>query len=102
MSIGSCDCCDAARVPVHNVVWNGMDVTTCYLCQGDVFDPYDEMVEVECQHCRGEGEIIFETGIDRRDGSIMEHGYRCTECDGRGGVWIEAEPITCDELEFAA
>jgi hypothetical protein len=99
VSIGFCDCCSLERVPVHNVTWNGMDVTTCYVCQGDVFDPYGEMVEVECPCCGGEGEIIYDTGINYRDGSIMEHGYRCEECNGRGGVWIEAQPITIEDLD---
>ena len=62
---------------------------------GDVFDPYGEMVD-PC--CGGEGQIIHETGIDRRDGSIMEWGHQCGECNGRGGVWIE-EPITLDDFE---
>lgn len=100
MSIGTCDCCDATRVPTHSLTYNGMDVTTCYVCQGDVFDPYGEMVEVECPCCHGEGAITYDTGtIDRHNGSIIEHSHQCDECNGRGGVWIEAQPITIDDLD---
>lgn len=43
MAIGSCDCCEKSNVPVSSGVYCGMDVTACYLCQGDVIDPYCEI-----------------------------------------------------------
>lgn len=102
MSIGTCDCCDATRVPVHNVAWNGMDVTTCYLCQGDAFDPFDEMIEAQCAACGGEGEFEVLTGYDPRDGAPTGYVETCGCCNGTGAEFVACEPITCDELEFAS
>ncbi len=100
MSIGSCDCCDAERVPVHNVVWNGMDVTTCYVCQGDIFDPYGEMVEVECSACGGDGRFEILTGYNPRNGEPDGYMQTCGVCNGTGGEFIPCEPMTVDDLEF--
>lgn len=48
MSIGNCDCCDRKNVPVrhHETDYERGhvgDVTQCYVCAGDVPDPYGEM-----------------------------------------------------------
>lgn len=42
MAIGNCDCCDRKDVSVSNLVAFGIDTTACYVCQGDVADPYGD------------------------------------------------------------
>ncbi len=78
MAIGNCDCCDRCDVPVSHLTGTYCgDVTACYLCQGDDdADPYGEM-EIDCE-CDGEG---------------------CDACSGCGTVWIEAQPVTLDDLD---
>lgn len=55
---------------------------------------------VECPVCGGAGQV--ETGeyrIDRFDGSISYREVTCRECDGTGGVEVDLEPITLEDLE---
>lgn len=89
MAIGCCDACDAQDVPGSRC---GSDACTdgffCFLCQGDEFDPYCEMVEVECSACDGEG--------------ADDYG-RCEACHGTGGEWIATQPVTlADHAEIMA
>ena len=41
--IGSCDNCGRNDVPVFNGVACGCETTQCYLCNGDIADPYGEL-----------------------------------------------------------
>ena len=44
--IGNCDNCDRTNVPVSNGQFCGCDTTQCYVCQGDVLDPYGELEDL--------------------------------------------------------
>lgn len=57
---------------------------------------------VDCPACNGEGFHLELGSIDREVGGFIEHRYRCTECDGAGGVEIELETITLDDLDELA
>lgn len=76
MAIGTCDICDKHNVPVsHGQDSTGCDVTQCYVCGGDEFDPYCEMDETnvvpfqphqterefqdKAQHCDAEASEYF-------------------------------------------
>lgn len=53
MAIGNCDCCDRKNVPVthHETDYERGhvgDVTQCYVCAGDVPDPYGELEDDGC------------------------------------------------------
>ena len=43
--IGSCDNCGKDNVPVFNGTSCGCETTQCYLCNGDIADPYGELDE---------------------------------------------------------
>ncbi len=43
--IGSCDNCGKNDVPVFSGAACGCETTQCYLCNGDVADPYGELEE---------------------------------------------------------
>ncbi len=47
MAIICCDICDAQDVPGTRSVNFPGEPTVCYLCQGDEFDPYYEMEEMD-------------------------------------------------------
>ncbi len=78
MSIGNCDCCDRTNVAGSVVNCPG-EPFACYLCRGgdDDADPYGEM-EIICADCDGKG---------------------CGFCSGFGTVWIEAQPVTLNDLD---
>lgn len=65
-------------------------------------DGGDVPLDVPCFSCGGEGEIIESVGFDPRDGQVIERGYRCTECQGVGGILIYGDPITMGDLDAAA
>ena len=76
MAIGNCDCCPRENVPGSVVNVPG-EPFACFICQGDPDpDPYGE-IEIDCE-CDGEG---------------------CDACSGCGTVWIEARPVTLDDLD---
>lgn len=52
----------------------------------------DNIRIIECPHCEGERRIYIEDW-DSYD------SYECSECNGTGGVEIEVEPVTLEDLE---
>lgn len=57
--IGSCDNCDRQRVPVMHGSFCGCETTQCYVCNGDVEDPYGELDEAG-----DSAEVIVERKLD--------------------------------------
>jgi hypothetical protein len=55
---------------------------------------------VECPCCGGEGRL-YEAYCDWQHGPGEIDVGRCEECEGRGDVVIEAEPIDLSDLENA-
>lgn len=76
MAIGNCDCCPRINVPGSIINCPG-EPFACFICQGDIADPYGEQ-EITCANCDGEG---------------------CGPCSGFGTVWVDAMPVTLDDLE---
>lgn len=56
---------------------------------------------VECLACEGEGRIEHSGyyGFDRETGTPLVHYSACECCNGTGGVEVELEPITLEDLE---
>lgn len=54
---------------------------------------------IECPCCSGECRFEVWTGYDPRDGSPTGYYETCDECKGTGGIEIEPEPITLDDLD---
>lgn len=71
-----------------------------------------ESVEVECEHCGGEGGFVSFEGPGREWGYgwiPREVWHECGECDGKGKVWAERcvrchrleDDCVCDDDDFA-
>lgn len=57
------------------------------------------VVEVPCRACGSEGIVDYRvTGIDYRDGSLIEHWRTCPVCNGDGCEVIAREPVTETEI----
>lgn len=93
--IGNCDNCDRQSVPVRHLTGTYCgDTTQCYICQGDIADPYGELedapeVFVECEACDGEGAI--EKHQPFHDDPYFCTVHPCEVCHGAGGMICEAE-----------
>ena len=79
MAIGNCDCCDRTNVPGSVVNCPG-EPFACFICQGDIPDPYGE-IEIDCTMCDGAG---------------------CQFCAGTGALHVETQPVTLCDLENIA
>lgn len=55
---------------------------------------------IPCPHCGSEGRLYRETSLRDEYGNVMEHIEDCPTCEGTGGMIIEAEPITMEDLDF--
>lgn len=65
-------------------------------------DP-DDLLEVECPLCDGEGIVdYYVSGVDYRDGSLIEHWRTCPLCHGCGTGWAASLPATEQEIMEAA
>lgn len=54
--------------------------------------------EMPCETCGGDGGWSVPTGIDYRDGSLIERDVACEACEGTGLIWIELEPVTEEDI----
>lgn len=65
----------------------------------DLTSEPDDLVEVECPLCDGEGIVdYYVSGVDYRDGSLIEHWRACTQCHGSGTGWAASLPATEAEI----
>jgi hypothetical protein len=101
MAIGNCDCCERRDVPGSVVDVPG-EPFACYLCQGDIADPYGELDDERteaCPGCGGDGGHEVWTHYDPRDGSPLGYWQPCRLCDATGDFVAEMHPIVLSDLD---
>lgn len=61
---------------------------------------HEHQIEIGCGDCGHDGGWFVVTGYDHRDGGELGYWEECPTCGGRGGGWIDTEPLTLDDLDL--
>lgn len=71
--IGSCDHCDRQNVPVSNGMCSSGEATQCFVCQGDIADPYGEQASATLPQLR---ELV---ALQATDGALWSDAATAVE-----------------------